>query len=293
MTSELSDALTVGEALRSAAALLTTSQTPLLDARVLLKFATGLDDAGLIANSGDPLSPDQASAFFALIERRAAGEPIAYITGVKEFWSLEFHVSPDVLIPRDDSECLIEAVMKRRPADAELSILDLGAGSGCLLCALLNEFPNANGVGVDLSPQAAIIARDNCERLGLSDRAEIMVGDWSSALDGVFDVIIANPPYIPEGDRAGLPVDVVAYEPGSALFAGEEGFDAYRAILADGHRILAPGGLIVFETGDGQAARLAEMVTKTFPEAETSVICDLQARPRGVLAEQKSFAEKD
>ncbi len=285
--------LPIDEALRSAAAQLKTSQTPLLDARVLLKFATGFDDAGLVVNSGGPLPPDQASAFFALIERRAMGEPIAYITGVKEFWSLEFRVSPDVLIPRDDSECLIEAVTKRRSADTEFSILDLGAGSGCLLCALLAEFPNANGVGVDLSPQAAIIARDNCERLSLSDRAEILVGDWSSALDDVFDIIIANPPYIPEGDRAGLPVDVVAYEPGSALFAGEEGFDAYCAILADAPRILAPEGIIVFEAGDGQAARLAEMVTKTFPKAEISVICDLQARPRGVLAEQKSFAEKD
>ncbi len=292
MTSELSGALTLGKALRAAAAQLKAAPTPLLDARILLKLASGLDDAGLIAKSDDPLPAEQANIFSGLITRRASGEPVAYITGIKEFWSLEFHVSPDVLIPRDDSECLIEAVIARRAKDEAYNILDLGTGSGCLLCALLEEFPLSVGTGVDRSPAAIAIARANSQRLGLAPRARFVVGDWAKALEGGFDTIVANPPYIPDGDRPGLRVDV-GYEPANALFAGEEGLDAYRAILADAPRILGSHGLMVFEVGDGQAEKLVEMVTKTFPEAETSTINDLKGRPRGVLADRKSFAEKD
>ncbi len=292
MASELSGALTFGKALREAAAQLKDAPSPMLDARILLKLASGLDDAGLIAKSDDPLSADQAKIFAGLIKRRAAGEPIAYITGVKEFWSLEFHVSPDVLIPRDDSECLIEAVIARRDKHQALSILDLGTGSGCLLCALLQQFPNSLGTGVDHSANAIVMARANSRKLGVASRTRFLVGDWGRALEGGFDIIIANPPYIPDGDRAGLPVDV-GYEPVSALFAGKNGLDAYRAILADAPRILGPGGLIVFEAGDGQGEKLVEMVTKTFPEAEISTLNDLKGQPRGVLAERKSFAEKD
>ncbi len=293
MASELSGALTLGLALREAAAQLKAVQTPLLDARILLKLATGLDDAGVIARSDDKLPTDQAKMFAGLVKRRAAGEPVAYITGVKEFWSLEFHVSPDVLIPRDDSECLIEAVIARRDKHAPYKILDLGTGSGCLLCALLEEFPNSLGTGVDCSAAAIAIARANSRKLGLAPRARFLVGDWAKTLEGGFDIIIANPPYIPEGDRAGLPVDVADYEPARALFAGESGFNAYQAILADAPRILSPGGRIVLEAGDGQAGRLVEMVTKTFPDAEILTINDLKGRPRGVIAERKSFAEKD
>jgi release factor glutamine methyltransferase len=292
MAGEVSDALTLGKALREAAAQLNAAPTPLLDARILLKLASGLDDAGVIAKSDDPLPADQAKIFAGLIKRRAAGEPVAYITGVKEFWSLEFRVSPDVLIPRDDSECLIEAVIARRDKHQALSILDLGTGSGCLLCALLQEFPNSLGTGIDRSANAIVIARANSTKLGLAPRARFLVGDWARALGGGFDIIIANPPYIPESDRAGLPVDV-GYEPASALFAGKSGLDAYRAILSDAPRILKPGGLIVFEAGDGQGEKLVEMVTKTFREAEISILNDLKGRPRGVIAERKSFVEKD
>jgi release factor glutamine methyltransferase len=292
MAGEVSDALTLGKALREGAAQLNAAPTPLLDARILLKLASGLDDAGVIAKSDDPLPADQAKIFAGLIKRRAAGEPVAYITGVKEFWSLEFRVSPDVLIPRDDSECLIEAVIARRDKHQALSILDLGTGSGCLLCALLQEFPNSLGTGIDRSANAIVIARANSTKLGLAPRARFLVGDWARALGGGFDIIIANPPYIPESDSAGLPVDV-GYEPASALFAGKSGLDAYRAILAGAPRILKPGGLIVFEAGDGQGEKLVEMVTKTFREAEISILNDLKGRPRGVIAERKSFVEKD
>ena len=285
--------LTLGAALRIGAKQLTASQTPLLDARILLKKASGLTDAGLIARSEEPMTQDMVWMFAVDLKRRTAGEPIAYITGVKEFWSLEFKVEPGVLIPRDDSECLIETVLARRERDEALCILDLGVGSGCLLCALLSEMLQAIGTGVDQSPAALKIAQANAEQLGFESRASFIVSDWAAALRGPFDVIIANPPYIPDGDRPGLPADVADYEPGEALFAGADGFDAYRAILTDISRVLAPDGLLVFEAGDGQAAQLADMVTKTFPSWRVEVFNDLKGRPRGVFADGKSFAKKD
>ncbi len=274
----------IDEVLRAGAALLNDSQTPLIDARVLLMHATGKDAAGLIAAGRDALTVDEASRFADFIERRTRGEPVAYITGVKEFWSMDFRVTSDVLIPRDDSECLIEALLARLPADEPHSVLDLGTGSGCILGALLRELPASAGVGVDRSEAAARVARANLEALGLGDRARIVVGDWGRGLDQRFGIIIANPPYIAESQRPDLPVDVRGFEPGSALFAGADGFDAYRAILADAPRLLTPGGLLVFEAGDGQAGRLAQMVTDCFKGADIEIIVDLKGRERGVLA---------
>jgi len=192
-------------------------------------------------------------------------------------------VTPDVLVPRDDSECLIEAVLARRRRDAALQMLDLGAGSGCLLCALMSEYPNSFGVGVERSAKAAAVARINCERLGFADRARIVVGDWAATLAGGFDVIVANPPYIP--DRAKLPVDVAGYEPAGALFAGADGMDAYRAILKAAPSALKPDGLLVFESGEGQADLLAQMLSEALPAAEIFPIYDLKGRERGVGAD--------
>jgi release factor glutamine methyltransferase len=288
------DPLTLEQALREGAARLVQSETPRLDARVLLKAATGYDDAKLIAQSHEVLGQDIRDGFFDLIARRQKGEPVAYITGVQEFWSLEFQVTPDVLIPRGDSECLIEAVLSRRSKDSAWSILDLGVGSGCLLCALLHEMPNSTGVGVDKSEKALRMARANAASLGFDYRTAYIVSDWAGAVEGPFDIIIVNPPYIPAGRRESLPVDVSGYEPADALFAGSDGFDDYRAILADAPRILAISGLFVLEVGDGeQARRLAEMLTDVFPGASPEIVNDLEGRARGVLIDRKSFAEKD
>lgn len=264
-----------------------------LDARVLMKFATGLDDAGLIRCGDDAMPPEDEATFLKFITRRAASEPIAYITGVREFWSLDFHVTPDVLIPRADSECLIEAVLQRRDSSQPWSVLDLGVGSGCLLCALLHEMPSARGLGVDRSTAALRVAKDNAARLGLSHRASFMAGDWASGVDSRFDIVIANPPYIPAGDKPALPADVSAFEPQEALFSGPDGFDAYSAICRAAPGLLAPGGLFVMEAGDGQAERLRAMVSKALPEAKTIIVNDLKGLPRGVLAEGKTFTEKD
>ena len=287
------DPYTLASAMREGAARLSGIESAQLDARVLLKCATGYDDAALIMRAQDILAPDHAAIYFELIARRARHEPIAYITGVREFWSLDFQVTPDVLIPRADSECLIEAVLARRSKNKPWTILDLGVGSGCLLCALLHEMPSARGVGVDASNSALSVAKANAERLGLGSRADFVVSDWGAGLTGGFDIIIANPPYIPEGDRQTLPADVVQYEPGDALFAGATGFAAYEAILRDTPRLLAPGGLLVIEAGDRQAIRLADMVAKALPEAVPIIVNDLKGLPRGVLAEGKSFTEKD
>ena len=276
---------TIGAALRAAAAEFANSETPVLDARVLMKFATGLDDANLIARGDAMLTQKQREVFFGAVARRARGEPVAYITGVKEFWSLEFRVTPDVLIPRADSECLIEAVLARREKNAPLRILDLGTGSGCLVCALLSELPAAMGIGVDRSPAAVMLARANAARLGFAQRSAFLAGDWAQALSERFDVVIANPPYIRARAQAGLAPDVRLYEPAGALYGGPDGLDACRAILKGLARVTAPDGLVVLECGWDQAGALAEMVSKSLPARTVEIINDLKGRSRGVLAD--------
>lgn len=274
---------TIAEALRDGARMIQHSETPLLDARILLKFVLNMDDAELIARSEEILCKEDAEIFEGFLKRRAASEPVAYIIGEKEFWSLPFKVTKDVLIPRADSECLIETALARRDKHEKLHILDLGVGSGCLLCALLLEFPNSRGVGVDRAQQAAQIARRNARALALDSRIELIVGDWFKPIEGQFDLIVANPPYIPAA--ATLPEDVVKHEPSGALFAGEDGMDAYRAILTDAPKALKPDGLLLFEMGDSQGDALTGMVSEAFPKTEIFPIFDLKGRKRGLGAD--------
>lgn len=224
-------------------------ENPRLEARLLLAHALGLTQAQLLE------APEHAAPehFAALLARRAAHEPLAYILGAQEFWSLSFTVSPATLIPRADSETLIEAALAALPDRVSVArILDLGTGTGCLLLAALSEFHAAFGVGVDISPAAAALATANAAMLGLSRRAAFVVGDWAAALGGRFDLILANPPYIPTSDIAGLMPDVRMHEPATALDGGADGLAAYRAILADLPRLLAPEGVAVLEIGIGQ-----------------------------------------
>lgn len=285
--------VSIGGALLEAAKALPGSDTAQIDSRILLKQVLQTDDGGLIARANDALSADDAARFASLIARRAQGEPVAYITGVKEFWSLEFKVTRDVLIPRDDSGALIEAALKRRSRQEPLRIADLGTGSGCLLCALLSEFPNAQGAGVDKSEAALAIASFNAGALGLAGRARFLAGDWLAPLSGEFDLIIANPPYIRERDRAGLARDVRAYEPASALFAGADGLDAYRAILAGLADRLSGDALVLMECGSDQVGELCVLLARLAPENSLFTMSDLAGRPRGAGIDLRKRENRD
>jgi release factor glutamine methyltransferase len=236
---------------------------PHREARILLAHALGIDRTSLVRRLGDTLTAAEADRFRSLISRRAAREPAATIFGHREFWSLDFIVSKDTLIPRPDSELLIETALTLHPDRNLGRILDLGTGTGCLLLAALTEFPAAWGLGIDLSPAAARIAQMNAQNLGLSDRAAILVADWTEALAGRFDLIVSNPPYIPLGDIAGLMPEVAAHEPHLALDGGADGLDPYRTLFPRLERFLSPGGQALFEFGIGQADALASLAQKT------------------------------
>ena len=219
--------------------------------------------------------------FAALVERRAAHEPVAYITGRREFWSLDLAVTPATLIPRPDTETLIDLAVRHLPPDAAPAVLDLGTGSGALLLAALSQWPAAWGVGIDLSAAAVAVARANAHRLGLADRAAFVVGNWATAIAGRFDLILVNAPYVATGEP--LPREVAEFEPTSALRAGPDGGDAHRAIVPTLGALLAPGGLALIEIGASQSdlilavANVAELDAKLWP--------DLAGQPRvAVLA---------
>ena len=275
----------MGEALRHGAALLAAAgvDNPRLDARLLLGQAYGLSREALLRDPGRSVDP---APFDALLARRAAREPLALILGHQEFWSLPFAVSPATLIPRADSETVIEAALAAVPdREGVRRVLDLGTGTGCLLLAALTEFPAAWGVGVDRAPEAAALAARNAAALGLSGRAAFLCGDWNAALSGRFDLVLSNPPYIPGGDIAGLMPEVARYEPVRALDGGADGLDAYRRILAALPRLLAPGGVAVLEVGAGQAEPVAALAGRA-----VAVRADLGGIPRAVVVgAEKTF----
>lgn len=278
----------IGEALRLGAAFLDDCETARLDARVLLKAALGAEEADLIARAGEKMSETHATRYAEYLGRRREREPVAYIIGVKEFWSLEFHVTSDVLIPRNDSECLIEAATKRRAPRGAYRILDLGTGSGGLLFALLKEFPESTGVGVDRSQAALAVAAENARRLGLSNRTTLLAGDWLAPVEGVFDIMIANPPYISDSERETLDRGVAVFEPGEALFGGADGLDCYRQILPKAPLFLADDGLLLMECGADQTEALIQLVYEAgLSGVETFTLFDLPGRPRGVGVERR------
>lgn len=237
------------EALAAAAARFTFSATPRLDAELLLAHALGITRERLLLTLGDHAVPD---TFEALVARRAAQEPVAYITGTRAFWTIDLAVGPGVLVPRPDSETLIEAAVAHfagTPGPA--TILDLGTGPGTLLLAALDQWPAARGVGIDASATALDYARRNAARLGLGERAQFTEGGWHG--DGAHhDLVLCNPPYV-ERD-ADLPQEVRGFEPPGALFAGADGLDDYRAIAPLLGRQIAPGGVACVEIGATQAA---------------------------------------
>lgn len=235
-----------------------------LDARVLVAEALGIDTTTVFARPERPLDESAARQLESMATRRANREPIARILERREFWSLTFSISADTLIPRPDSETLIEAALEgisdRR---ASLRVLDLGTGSGCLLLALLSELPQATGLGVDLSEDALTTARENARGLGLEDRTHFACAGWDAGNTGPYDIILANPPYIPSADIPGLMPEVARFEPQGALDGGPDGLDSYRAIAASLPHLLAPRGAAYLEVGDGQAPEVAALLTRS------------------------------
>lgn len=237
-------------------------ETPEREARALLRVGLGLSDVDLLARADAAVPEAEAHRLRALAARRAAGEPLARLVGRREFWSLDFALAPETLVPRPETETLVEAALAVFPDHAApLAILDLGTGSGALLAALLSEYPAAFGIGVDLSPGAARQARANLESLGLGARAAILVGAWADALAGRFDLVVSNPPYIPTMDIAVLDREVREHDPLLALDGGPKGLDAYRAIARALPGLLRPGGRAVLELGIGQEGDVAALLT--------------------------------
>ncbi|MGF7148204.1 release factor glutamine methyltransferase [Sphingomonas zeicaulis] len=230
------------------------SATPRLDAELLLAHALGISREDiLLGRHAGPLP----AAFDALVARRVAGEPIAYITGTRAFWTIELAVAPGVLIPRPDTETLIDAAVAHFRGRSPRRILDLGTGSGALLLAALDEWPEATGLGIDRSDDALAIAVANAERLELATRAAFRLGNWADEVSERFDLVLCNPPYV-EADAA-LPRDVAEHEPHSALFAGTDGLDDYRRLAPGFARLLQSGGMAAIELGAGQFSRVAPL----------------------------------
>ncbi|MEM9810351.1 MAG: peptide chain release factor N(5)-glutamine methyltransferase [Pseudomonadota bacterium] len=265
------------EALAAARAALSGSPTAALDARVLLGCAAGLDRAQLIARERDAIG-DLAADYAALVDRRAAGEPVAYITGEQEFFGLPFKVNPDVLIPRPESEMLVEAAIAAKPS----AFLDLGTGSGCLLIAALNALPQAAGLGIDISDAALGIAQANAQHLGVEGRAQWLRTTFrqvaTELTHGPFDVILANPPYIPEGTD--LPQSVQGFEPHSALFSGRDGLQAHHEVAQVIAAKLKNSGAAFIEIGSDQGEAASELYSAALPHHHVSLHRDGAGLPR-------------
>lgn len=239
-------------------------ESPELAARVLIGHALGLDHTGLTAAASQQISDLTASQIERFAARRLAGEPVARIVGRREFWSLPFTITPAVLVPRPETETVVELALaltdlggaRTRP----LRIADLATGSGAILLALLSELPNAHGIGTDIAPDALAVARTNARQLGLSGRADFIACDYGAALEGPFDLVVSNPPYVATGDIATLAREVHEHDPRHALDGGSDGLAAYRAVAADAPRLLRPSGHLVVEIGAGQERAVTDLL---------------------------------
>jgi len=274
---------TLSEIFRSGAVLLGDRPQALLEAKVLLLRAARLTEERYLASPDAPCPP-QAEAFFRrLIERRLAGAPLSYLTGRKEFWSIPIEVSASVLVPRPETEGLVEKVLELSRREAE-AILDVGTGSGCIAIALAKELPRAAITAVDISERALAVARRNAAR-EKARHIEFLKSNLFAAFRGTgrkFDFIVSNPPYVSRAEWEALPLDVKAFEPKRALFAGESGLDVIERLVRRAGSFLRPGGYLIFEIGEGQREQVLGLFAKRWTEIETA--WDLAGKPRVITA---------
>jgi release factor glutamine methyltransferase len=257
-----------------------------LDARLLIGHTLGLDLTGLISAAQRPLTRDESARLEEFVRRRLAGEPVARIIGEKEFWGLPLLLSSATLVPRPDTETVVELALELVRAggdlDRALRVADLGTGSGAILLALLSELPAAQGFGTDISQAALQTAAANAARAGLSDRATFLACDYASGLTGPFDLIVSNPPYIRSADIDGLAAEVRNHDPLAALDGGADGLNAYRALIPQAAGLLAPGAALVVEAGQGQSGPIQALMAAAGLTLPTAPKADLAGIPRAV-----------
>lgn len=275
---------TIGEALARARALCAAEGATLTPttAQALLAHVTGRGRAWLFAHAEEPLGAEAAEHFVSLLERAAEGEPLAYLVGEREFYGLPFSVTPDVLIPRPETEALVDLALAWAHTRSLPSprIVDVGTGSGAIAVTLALKLPHARVIGVDISWEALLIARVNAQRHGVAERLSLVLGDLLEALIGPFDAILANPPYVSEAELEAL--EVGRWEPRVALDGGPDGLDLVRRLLEQAPKRLAPGGLLALEIGADQGDRVAALCRATFPHAEVAILPDLAGLDRVV-----------
>lgn len=257
-----------------------------LDARLLTGHALGLDLTGMVTAAQRQLTADESARLEDYARRRLAGEPVARIVGEKEFWGLPLQLAPATLVPRPDTETVVELALELLRAGGELDrplrIADLGTGTGAILLALLSELPTATGIGTDISAAALQTAAANAARVGLSARATFFACDYARGLSGPFDLIVSNPPYIRSADIVGLAVEVRNHDPLAALDGGADGLDAYRALVPQAAHLLAPGGALVVEAGAGQSGQIEAVMVAAGLTPAPSPKADLAGIPRAV-----------
>jgi release factor glutamine methyltransferase len=280
--------LSLGQAHTAAARLLREARiaAPELDARLLLCHATGLSHEAYVAGLEDALAPDAAVRFGTYVARRLAGEPVSRIVCVREFYGRSFSIDASTLDPRPDTETLVEAALGLVDREASLSILDLGTGSGCILITLLAELPQASGVGVDNSLAVLEQAQANAQVHGVGNRASFAASDWLEAVEGSFDLVVANPPYLSAADMAALSPEVRDHDPRPALDGGPDGLSAYRRIVPGLRKALRPGGFALFEVGPDQAQAVLRFLAEAGLDVGEGQYLwrDLAGRPRVVGA---------
>ncbi|MEQ1706931.1 MAG: peptide chain release factor N(5)-glutamine methyltransferase [Terricaulis sp.] len=262
-------------------------ESPVADSRLLVEAGAGVTRLDIITDPRRQMSADQIAAVAALARRREKREPLAQILGRAHFWTFELAVNSSVLIPRPETELLVETALDALAPGAPTRVLDLGIGSGAILLAILSERPLASGVGIDVSEDALVVVQANATMLGLEQRVLLRRGDWGREQEGGFDVVVSNPPYIVTQDLAGLQPEVARFEPHLALDGGADGLSAYRAILADLPRLLNPGGTFAFEVGQGQADEVRVLAERAGLATETPKL-DLSGIARVVFGRSPS-----